>query len=46
MFVGLEYPEFKKQVLGILKECQYDPTEGIVGDYKQKILEAFKDNKK
>lgn len=34
VFVGLEFPEYKKQVLEILKQCPYDENEGITGDYK------------
>ena len=46
LFVGLEFPEYKKQILEILKACPYDKTNGITGDYKQKILTLFKTDKK
>ena len=35
LFVGLEFPEYKKQVLEILKKCPYDKSSGITGDFKQ-----------
>ena len=35
LFVGLEFPQYKKQVLEILKACPYDKSDGITGDFKK-----------
>lgn len=45
IFVGTQFPAYKKQVLEIMKKCPYDKHDGFAKDYVEATRNAFPDKK-